>query len=78
MKPGEAVDFKSSWTTNIYTGPGMTVTYSVLSPLSVIDLKTNALSAEISGLKNSAKPRRRLVRPGLKRPSVSLCDEPEN
>jgi hypothetical protein len=53
MKTGQTVDFKSSWTTNIYTASDMTVTYSVLSPLSVIDLKTNTLSAEISGLTKS-------------------------
>jgi hypothetical protein len=57
MKPGDAVDFESSWTTSIYAGPGMTVTYSVLAPMSVIDLKTNALVAEISGLtKRCEKP----------------------
>ncbi len=53
MKPGQTVDFKSSWTTNTYIASDMTVTYSVLSPLSVIDLKTKALSAEISGLTKS-------------------------
>lgn len=50
MKLGETVDLESSWTTNTYTTPGMTVTYSVLVPMSVIDLKTSTLAAAISGL----------------------------
>ncbi|MBN2293379.1 MAG: cellulase family glycosylhydrolase [Pirellulales bacterium] len=50
IKPGDTVDFRSSWTTNTYTTSEMTITYSILGPISVIDLKTNALAAEISGL----------------------------
>jgi hypothetical protein len=52
-KLGDAVDFESSWTTNTYTRADMKVTYSVLVPMSVIDLKTNVLAAEVSGLKKS-------------------------
>ncbi len=55
MKRGDAVDFSSSWTTSVYTRADMTVRYSVLSPLSVIDLKTKELEAEIGGLKESRK-----------------------
>jgi hypothetical protein len=51
MKLGDVVDFESSWTTNTYTRADMKVTYSVLVPMSVIDLKTTVLKADISGLK---------------------------
>ncbi len=51
MKPGQKVDMTSSWTTTVYTGSDMTVTYSVLTPLCTIDLKTDILTADISGVK---------------------------
>ncbi|NLX06158.1 MAG: glycoside hydrolase family 5 protein [Phycisphaerae bacterium] len=56
MAVGGKVDLESSWTTSIYRGETMDVIYSVLTPMTVIKMKTNRLTVSTSGLAFDGDP----------------------
>ncbi len=51
MVPGQRVDLESTWTTSIYRGPNLTVTYSLLTPLITVDVTSKEFQFNFNGEK---------------------------
>jgi hypothetical protein len=51
MEPGQPVDLESTWTTSIYRGRNLTVTYSLLTPLITVDVTGEEFRFNFNGEK---------------------------